>query len=118
MGNVIIENNLKLDVDAPYCKEGNKIDVYTNCSWTADSEEEYQAKEKLINDYKVDNELFELFAWCDSSGYEYWVVEEQQDNYVSVDVNLKKQVEEYTDEEIQVIRKAIEEADCYFVDNL
>jgi len=114
----IRDNKLDCDMDTPYCEDGNKIDVYTKCSWTADSEEDYIKKEGIISNYKVENHLFKINAWCDVSGYDYWVVKQKEENYVSVDVVLKKLPEEYTQAEIEIIRGAIIYADQYFEDTM
>jgi len=110
----ILSGNLGTDLDTPYCEEGNKIDVYSSVYWTADSKEEYKKKEDIINSYKVENNLFELSAWCDISGYHYWVIQQEEENYVSIDVVLKKQPNEYTESELIIIRDAIIKADEYF----
>jgi hypothetical protein len=110
----IISGNLYTDLDTPYDSDQNKIDVYSSVNWTADNEEEYKRKEKLINEFKVDHELFLMISWCDVSGYNYWVVKQEEPNYVSIDVHLKKQPEKYTQEELQVIREEIIKADNYF----
>ena len=46
------------------------------------------------------------------------VTKEKDNNYVSIDVVLKKQPEEYTQNELIKIQTAIEEADDYFINNL
>ena len=116
--NAITENNLRIDLDTPYDKESNKIEVYSSVYWTAENEEEYNQKEKLIDDYKVDNDLFSLNCWCDISGFNYWVIQQEEENYVSIDVCLKKDVLDYTEEEIELIKEAIIKADDYFQTNL
>lgn len=113
----LTKNNLLIDVDCPYDKEQNKIDVYSNCYWSAESKKEYDEKEALINNYLAENDLFKLYAWCDISGYEYWGVQHEE-NYVSIDVVLKKQPNEYSQKEINVIREAIVSADDFFVNTL
>ena len=112
------EGDLKTDLDTLYDEEGNKIDVYSSVYWTGESKEDYEAKEKIIEDFKVENDLVEIFAWCDVSGYNYWVLQQEEFNYVSIDVVLKKSPEEYTQEEIQQIRDMIIEADDYFTSKL
>ena len=116
--NDITANNLRLDLDCPFDKENNKIDVYSSVYWTAETEEEYKAHENLIHEYIKENELFRLNAWCDISGFDYWVVQQQEENYVSIDVVLKRPVETYTVEEIETIKKAIITADEYFQEKL
>jgi len=114
----IQEGVLMLQLDTPYDEENNKIDVYSSVYWTADSKEEYETKEKMIDNYIVDNNLVKINAWCDISGYDYWVIQQEEENYVSIDVCLKKQPKDYTQEEIEQIRQLIIEADDYFTNEL
>jgi hypothetical protein len=114
MKNQITEDNLRLGLDAPYNKESNKIDVYSSVYWTAENEEEYIEKEDIINNYKIENELFTLYSWCDVSGFDYWVIQLEEENYVSIDVVLKKDVLDYTEKEIETIKTAIWNADNFF----
>lgn len=106
--------HLETDLDNSYDKENNKIDVYSSVYWTADNEKEYTNKEEIINSYKKENELFKLNCWCDISGFNYWVIQQEEENYVSIDVWLKKQPSEYTNKELTEIREAIITADNYF----
>lgn len=114
----ILNGNLGTDLDTPYCEEGNKIDVYSSVYWTADSKDEYNKKEEIISSYVINNDLFNLFAWCDISGYDYWVIQQEEENYVSIDVYLKKLPNEYTQKELMIIRNAIINADEYFIKEL
>jgi hypothetical protein len=118
MKDQIESNNLRLDLDCPYNKEENQIEVYSSVYWTAETEKEYEAKEKIIRDYLIDTELFKLVSWCDCSGFDYWVIQQQEENYVSIDVRLKKEVVDYTQAEIDTIKEAITVADEYFTDKL
>ena len=109
---------LGIDLDTFYHGEDNVINVYTSVNWTADNETEYKQKEQIISDYRIVNDLFELVCWCDISGYEYWVIQQEETNYVSIDVYLKKGVDEYSQEEIQIIANEIAKADDYFLNKL
>tara|TARA_R110002020_G_scaffold399423_2_gene609298 strand:+ start:335 stop:697 length:363 start_codon:yes stop_codon:yes gene_type:complete len=110
----ILTGQLFTDLDTPYDKENNKIDVYSSVYWTADSNKEYTEKETIIHEYKVENNLCTINAWCDISGYDYWVVRQEEENYVSIDVVLLKPAEDYTKEEMIKLRDLITEADDYF----
>lgn len=110
----IVTGKLYTFLDTPYDSEENKIDVYCDVNWTAESKDEYIRKEKLIDTYKVDNELFLMISWCDISGYEYWVVKQEEPNYVNIDVHLKKKPHEYTQDELRVISSEIIKANDYF----
>lgn len=114
----ILENRLYADVDTMYDSDANKIDVYSSVSWSAETERDYKDKEELIDSWSVENELFKAYAWCDISGFDYWVIQQEEPNYVSIDFELKKQPEEYTQEEMQQIRDAIIKADQYFEEKL
>lgn len=107
---------LQIDCSFELDHEDNKIDVYGTACWGANSERKYIEQEFLINEYKVDNDLISLSCWCDISGYDYWMVRQEESNYVSIDVHLKK--DSYTDEEIIQIRDIINEADDYFCSEL
>jgi hypothetical protein len=118
MKNQIGSNNLRIDLDCPYNKEENQIEVYSSVYWTAKNKKEYSKKEDLITNYKIDNGLFSLYSWCDVSGYNYWVIQQEEENYVSIDVVLKKPVKEYSNQEIELIKEAIIVADDYFSSKL
>jgi type I site-specific restriction endonuclease len=107
---------LRCDVDWQLDQEENKIDVYGSSCWGAKDKQSYDAQEALIDAFKIDNDLVKVNCWCDISGYDYWMVDQEESNYVSIDVYLKKK--EYTDEEVVQIREVIIETDNYFCQNL
>lgn len=110
------EYDLKLD--CPYDEESNKIDVYSSVSWTADTPEAYEAKEKYISEFSYEDNLIKANAWCDISGYEYWVIKQEEENYVSIDVYLKKNPDDYTQDEIKLITQLISKWDEEFTNEL
>lgn len=105
---------LYTDLDTPYDAESNKIDVYSSVYWTADNEIDYKTKEDLIHAFSFEDDLCTVKAWCDISGFKYWVIQQEEENYVSIDVYLKKDPELYTQEELQKISAKIVEVDNYF----
>ena len=110
----ILTGQLHTGLDTPYDEDLNKIDVYSSVYWTAANEKEYGDKEDLIDAYTKDTDLFSIRCWCDISGYKYWVIQQEEENYVSIDVYLKKKPSEYTQEEMKIISEAIMEVDEYF----
>lgn len=102
------------DLDCPYDEVDNKIDVYTSVYWTADDEIEYQKKAEVINSFIYEDDLIKANAWCDGSGYKYWVIQQEEENYVSINVCLKKNVDDYTQEEIKKISDLISKWDDMF----
>lgn len=112
----LLKDNIKVDCDWSYEPNDNIIDAYGSSNWTAPTEAEYNVFAALIDAYKEDNELFTLTASYDVSGFNYWVIQQEETNYVSINVQLKKT--EYTIAEIKDISDAIGIADNYFLDVL
>lgn len=106
------------DLDCPFDEEGNKIDVYTSVYWSADTEEEYNTKERFIEDFYYEDDLIKAISFCDISGFDYWVKTMEEENYVSINVYLKKEVDQYTQQEAQQIADLISKWDEMFLENL
>lgn len=110
-------NSLYNDLDCLFDRESNKIDVYSSVYWTAENEEEYHKKESIINSFLYEDDLIVVKAWCDISGYGYWSLQDEE-NYVSFDVMLKKDVSLYSQEEIKFISDLIIKWDNFFIGSL
>lgn len=48
------------------------------------TEAEYDAMESDINSFNVRGAGFVVYAWNDSSGYDYWTVRQQENNYIQI----------------------------------
>lgn len=122
MKNIKIENleealkKLVKDLDLTVEVDEKLIDIYGSCYWGADNLEDYEKQEALISDYKVQGEFFSVYAWCDISGYNYWMKQQEEANYVSIGINVWKT--ELTEDEVKQLAEAIETADLYFIYNL
>jgi len=114
----IEKGELHTDLDTPYDKESNKIDVYCSVNWSGENEQDYEIKEQIINEYSYEDDLIIMSAWCDISGYNYWVIQQEESNYVSIDVMLKKQPQEYTQKEMESISNSIFTVNLYFEEEL
>ena len=68
------------------------------------TEKQYVAMEKDIEEYEFIGNGFEVYAWNDSSGYNYWTVRQEEDNYIQVTVNVTGTVS--SDEVFEAARKA------------
>jgi len=87
-----------------------KLDIYTDINWSGKNKKEYREKEKHIYNFSIDNDLFLLKSWCDISGYDYWVKQQEEDNYVSIDIHLKKDLIDFTEQELDVLIKTLDKA--------
>lgn len=114
----IQKGELHTDLDTPYDEENNKIDVYCSVSWSGENKEDYERKENIIKEWSYEDSLVKMNSWCDISGYNYWVIQQEETNYVSIDVVLKKLPCEYTQTEIESISNAIFSANLYFEETL
>lgn len=77
------------------------LDYHTNISWWLWlSKEQYDAHEKKINDVSVTTNDYSIHAWCDVSGYDYWVVKQEENNYIVVTVTIKNKSKDFTKEEL------------------
>lgn len=112
--NDFIEQNINLGLNFTF--EDNLMQVYGTSNWTAESKQEYERFETLINDYKYEDELCIITAWCDVSGFDSWVLQQEESNYVSIDVIFKKEVNTILD--LAKIKHNILEADDYFLTEL
>jgi hypothetical protein len=104
------------DLDISVNVEDQIIDVYGTSNWGADNMEDYEKQEALIDEYKLQGECFSIYTWYDISGYDYWMKEQEEANYLSIGVNVWKS--ELTEEDIKSIAEAIEETDLYFINKL
>lgn len=98
---------LRLDCNTQYNKDSNQLDLYTSFDWSAASQEEYDEKAKFLDGISLENELYDIYAWYDISGYDYWVIQQQESNHTMVTVTFK--VTELTSEQIEQLRSDCED---------
>ena len=70
--------------------EPNRLLIWHPINWSAPNEKDYKKQEKLIDRQRYKSKLFEAYAWYDISGYDYWVKQMSEPNYVSIDVVVSK----------------------------
>lgn len=74
------------------------------------TKKEYTAMEKHIRKFSIKGPGFEVYAWNDISGYDYWTLEQEEDNYIQITaliLDLKKVNKEK-------LKSAIEDAEIEF----
>lgn len=52
------------------------------------SQDEYDEMECDIANFKIKGKGFIVYAWNDSSGYEYWCKDQQEHNYIQITVSI------------------------------
>lgn len=58
------------------------------CDTLSLSKSEYSEMEKLLDKTKVKGKGFNVSAWNDCSGYEYWTKKQEENNYIQVTVYI------------------------------
>ena len=112
--NDFIKQNINLGLDFTF--EDNLMQVYSSSNWTTENKQQYEQFETLINNYKYEDDLCIITAWCDISGFDYWVLQREESNYVSIDVLFKKEVNTILD--LAKIKDNILNTDDYFLTEL
>ena len=97
-------NGLTFDGD----KTDLRLHVDTFFNWSAETQEEYTKAEKKINAIEVKNEKWEVYAWYDVSGFNYWVKTMKEQNYLQISIAFTST--EILLSEIPVLQKDIETA--------
>jgi hypothetical protein len=78
-------NELEFDGD----KEDLRLHYRDSIWWYVEDEKEYEEVEDKISDFSIKRKHYEVYAWCDVSGYDYWMKEEEE-NYIQITVRFKK----------------------------
>lgn len=88
--------------------EWNVVDYHTNINLGLDmSEEEYIAREKELDEIEIVWEGYRIYAWYDVSGYDYWVKQQEEDNYVVVTLEILDNTKDWIKEELIEIDQKI-----------
>lgn len=77
-------------------------------NWTATTAKEYAAIEKRINKIGTKHKDFEVYAWCDVSGFDYLVRRLEEPNYIQISVKLNK--EKLSKTSLKSLKQALEDA--------
>lgn len=74
--------------------DGDKTDFRLHSEnhilWFEKDQKEYEKIEKLIDKYEVSKEHYHIYAWCDISGYDYWINQQKEENYIQLSVMFNK----------------------------
>lgn len=107
---------LMLDLDSEIHVDEKYLDVSLISNWSADNEDDYKKFESLISDYNVIGEGYKITAWCDISGYNYWVLQENEPNYIQLSISFDN--DSISEDDLSKIQDAICEAELYFIENV
>lgn len=70
--------------------DGDKTDLRLHSdnwyNWGADNEEDYEEATELIDSIEEKGNGYTIYCWCDISGYDYWMINMQETNYIQISV--------------------------------
>lgn len=75
------------------------------------SEDQYGVMEEAISKLEIKGRGFTVYAWNDSSGYDYWTVRQRENNYIQITAAITDPRKVDTKE----LKRAISKAHGYFV---
>jgi hypothetical protein len=103
--------DLEYDGDAEDTRlHGNEV-----LNWGAETEEDYEKATKEIDAISYNGNGWQVYAWYDVSGYDYWMIQQQEPNYINITVSFDS--DEINRDEIPNIQKAVDSAyeDAYSI---
>ena len=80
--------------------------------WYSLNEKEYGEIEGKINEFSIKRDNYQVYAWCDVSGFDYWMVNQEEPNYIQITVQFNKY--EVDDIDLEKLQEDIDEAYCIF----
>ncbi len=74
--------------------DGDKTDLRLHLdehiSWFEEDEVKYISIEKDIDVKEIKRLHYTVYAWCDASGYDYWMKQQEEHNYIQITVSFDK----------------------------
>jgi len=83
-----------------------RLDLQDRFNWSAETPEEYEAIEKRIDALSVMGFGWDVYASYDVSGFDYWMVNMEETNYLHITVAFH--ASEIAETEIPLINGAVE----------
>ena len=83
-------------------------DIMTACSLDM-TREEYEEMEKDLKSWEIEGPGFTLCVWNDISGYEYWNLQQEEDNYMVIQVMIH-----HSNVDLLAMEKAIDKTRAQF----
>jgi len=77
-------------------------------NWGAETKKEYNEATKAIDAISYKGNGWELYAWYDVSSFEYWMMNQQEQNYIQISILFDKPT--VNEDEVSLIYKALDSA--------
>jgi hypothetical protein len=71
-------------------KDNKYLDIVESFSWSAKKEKKYYKITNQIDELEVLGNGWRIYCWYDISGYDYWVKQQEEPNYIEVTISFDK----------------------------
>lgn len=95
--------------------EDKRLYLEPAINWWEKEESDYEKVEDKISNFEIKRPKYTVFAWCDVSGFDYWIKQQQDCNYIQITVSFNQ--EDLDTEEVAQLQKDVNKAYDHFIDN-
>lgn len=88
-------------------KTDKRLHSQEQFNWGAKLESEYKEAEKQIETLVKRGKGWEIYCWCDVSGWDYWMNQQEESNYIMTTIMFDESAVE--ESEIEAIKNALDE---------
>lgn len=90
------------------------FEIEDSISWSAESKKQFTCIQKKINDYHIENPLYTIYAWSDSSSYTYWKQEFKDGSYNYAQITIEMHQKKFPASAIDTLDKDLQKSINYF----
>ena len=54
------------------------------------NKKEYEKQEKFLSELYIENESYTMYASYDVSGFDYWMIKQEEPNYININIEIKE----------------------------
>ena len=95
--------------------EDKRLHLEPSINWWEEDKLEYEKVEEKIQNFSIERPKYTVYAWCDVSGFNYWIKQQEECNYIQISVVFS--VDDITLDEVKQLEKDIDKAYNHFQDN-
>lgn len=99
--------NITFDGD----KEDLRLHSNNSFYWGRKTKKAYKEVDKQLDAFKIRGNGWSIYTWCDVSGFEYWMKNQQEYNYVQISIIFD--TEDVLLSEVKNIEQGLFEAECF-----
>lgn len=103
---LLAKRNINITFDGD--KTDLRLHIDDNYRWGANVKREYKRASDLIDAIEYKGKGWEIFAWYDVSGFDYWMKQMEETNYIQITIAFD--TEDIEDSQLDAIYNALDNA--------